>query len=161
MGHLISHRRLLRLAAGLLTVLVAAGCRLPYRDRAAETRQVRQGVERTVLARISADRQRLDLKFILKGYDAHATAVVGTSGTAALTFQSGGRPAATAGEAASQNVKVLGPSVWRQIADTLALRLAPSDPAEGTLIFAGGRELIAHRVDGKGRLTPLAQRPPA
>ncbi len=159
MGHLISHRRLIRMAAGLIAVIAGPGCRMPHRDRAAETRQVRQGVERTVLARISADRQRLDLRFILKGYDAYATAVVRASGTSALTFQSGARPPVAAGEAASQNVKVLGPAVWREIADTLALRLAPADPAEGTVIFAGGRELVAHRVDGKGRLTPLAQRP--
>ena len=115
MGHLISHARLVRMASGLLAVLAGAGCRLPHRDRAAETRQVRQGVERTVLARMSADRQQLDLKFILKGYDAHATAVVAASGTAALTFQSGARPAAAAGEAASQNVKVLGPAVGARL----------------------------------------------
>ena len=154
MGHLISKHGLVRMTAVLLAALAAAGCRLPHRDRAAGTREVRLGVERTVRARISVDRQQLRLKFLLKGHDAFATGRIAASGTSALTFQS----AAARGEA-SLEAKVFGPAVWRRIADTLALRLAPSNPAEGTLILAGGRELVAHRVNGHGRLTPLAERP--
>jgi cardiolipin synthase A/B len=158
MGRLI---HLLRLFPVLLTPLGSAiltSCQLPASSRPADVREFRKNGEKSIRAQLSADGQHLGLRFLLKGKDAYATASL-TKSTTALTFHQDAKAAATELGSKPATVPVFGPAVWRATADTLAFRLAPDNPKQGTLILAGGRELIAHRVEGKGRLTPLDQRP--
>lgn len=134
-------------------------CRIPSSGSAAEVHEIRRNGEKAIRAQLSADGTHLGIRFRIKGRDAHATASLTRPGATALTFHAEGKSAAAALAPNPVTVPVSGPIVWRRTADSLALRLAPENPNQGTLILAGGRELIAHRVDGQGRLTPLHQRP--
>ncbi|MDB6069520.1 MAG: hypothetical protein JWL81_691 [Verrucomicrobiales bacterium] len=159
MGRLIPSARL---AAVLLPILFLTGlssCRLPSAHPGAEARELRRMEQKSVRARLSTDGQRLSLRFLMKGKDAFATVTIGAAANTALTFHPDAKSTAAFLGKSSAEIPVFGPAVWRSVADTLALRLAPASPSQGTLILAGGRELIAHRVRGKGVLTPLAQRP--
>lgn len=148
--------------SGLLMILTAIGlsaCRLPQAPSATEVQGVCHQAEKSVKARVSADGTGLGLHFALKGRDAHATGDLKTATATALVFANDAAAVTAALGPNPQAIPVFGPLVWRSVADTLALRLAPASPAGGTLILAGGRELMAHRAGGMGKLTPLAQRP--
>lgn len=151
-------------AASIVSVGAAglAACRLPSAApaRSEEAREVRRSTEKAVRARLSGDGQHLVLRFRLKGRDAQATAPLAQATTTALTFHRNAAEATALLGPAPRSIPVFSPGVWRRVADSLALRVAPDNPALGTLILAGGRELVAHRVAGKGRLTPLELRPP-
>ena len=124
-----------------------------------EVRAVCHREVHSVKARVSTDGRKLGLRFVLKGRDAHAGGDLTSATATALVFQGDSEAVTDALGNDARNVPVFGPGVWRTVADTLALRLAPENPAQGALILAGGRELIAHRRAGRGTLTPLPQRP--
>ncbi len=143
----------------LLAVVGLSSCRSARTHRTTEVQAVCSQPNKSVRARISADSRRIGLHFLLKGRDAYATGDLTAAATTPLVFRKDGGEAAPWVGKKSRSIPVCDPSVWRSAADTLALRLAPANPSQGTLILAGGRELIAHRVEGKGRLTALSARP--
>jgi cardiolipin synthase len=159
MGALTTSRRWYFQLGVFIAALGLASCRLlPPRDPGSEARQVRQCAEHSVRARVSADGHRLGLRFLLKGRDAFASTTLTDASPAGLAFQADAATTAAFLGKAPRPIPVFNSRYWRLLADTLALRLAPANPGEGCLILAGGRELIAHRVNGKGVLTPLDQR---
>ena len=158
MGALTTSRRWFYQAGVFIAALGLASCRLLPHDPGSGARQVRQCVEHSVRAEVSADGRRLGLRFLLKGRDAFSSITLADSSPAGLAFQADAATTAAFLGKAPRTIPVFNSRYWRFLADTLALRLAPADPAQGCLILAGGRELIAHRVNGKGVLTPLDQR---
>lgn len=156
MGQLIQ----LPLALALLAFLALPSCRLAAPT--AQARDLRQATQKAVRAHLSPDGHLLSLRFLLPGRDAFATGPLDGAPTAALRFQPDPRAAPSSQAAPRKKARplpVFGPDVWRRTADALALRLAPPNPAHGTLILAGGRQLIAHRLAQQGHLTTLEQRP--
>lgn len=144
----------------LLLFPILGGCRLPAKPMATEIREVRQSVQKSVRARLSTDGLTLGLHFLMKGRDAYATARLDSPKALALTFQPNAAARDKVLGKGAVNVPVFGPDQWRSLAHALAWRVAPASPRQGRLILAGGRELIAHRVNGQGNLTPLSGRPP-
>ena len=147
---------------GLLfgAVMALSACRVTHVPQSLEVKAACYEKVHAVKARVSADGLQLGLHFVLKGRDAHALGNLTAAAAAALSFEENSRSIALRLGKSPHRVPVFGPEVWRAVAGTLALRLAPANPAQGTLILAGGRELIAHRVGSRGALTPLSQRPP-
>ncbi|MES2705053.1 MAG: phosphatidylserine/phosphatidylglycerophosphate/cardiolipin synthase family protein [Verrucomicrobiota bacterium] len=148
----------LLLAAGALCVFPACRATAPM-PHAAAAGEVRLTKSKAVDARLSRDGSVLGLRFRIKGRDAFASAETGAGSTRPLTFYPAAAGQARALGKKAVSVPVLNAGEWRELRQAMAARLAPVSGKEGTLLMAGGKELIAHHAAGAARFTPLAQRP--
>lgn len=127
----------------------------------AEAGEVRHTQSKAVRARISHDGATLGLRFRLKGRDAWATGETAAGSTRPMTFYASSAQGAHVLGKGSKPVPVLGVADWKALTRALAGRLAPASEKQGTLLLAADQEVIAHRVNGIPKITPLSERPRA
>lgn len=153
--------RLRLLILPLLLALPLASCRStgPSVSGAAEAGEVRHTQSKAVRARLSRDGATVGLRFRLKGRDAWATGTTVDGSTRPLTFYPSAAHELRAIGKGSASVPVLSAGEWKKITRALAERLAPTAENQGTLLLAAEQEIVAHRVKGVPKITPLAQRP--
>lgn len=150
-----------RLAFAAAIVAGLSACRAPLPGAAREAEELR-AVEETRIIALQQDDQLL-LRFRLKGRDAYAVAPLPATTADPLTameFSRGARDAFAAAKKSVAPLTVLSAGAWRTLSRTVAAELAPASPRHGTVVTAGGRELVVCRdAAGTPVFMPLTQRP--